>query len=205
MEAEYKNAAKLFAEREKKIHEIIKRHNDTPAEYVKTDEYFMSAAIELAALASEYDDVPIGAVIVRNGVIISAECNGRELTGDATYHAETAAISKASRKLRRWRLTDCTIYVTLEPCPMCAGAIWCSRIGRVVAGAKDAKAGALGSVLNLNSYPFNYKPSIKTGVLEDECRRLLSEFFAKKRNARITRSEAADRIEAKKKTSEKDL
>lgn len=190
LKSEYRNAAELFSTREKRIRDIVKRHNEAPMEYAKTDEYFMSAAIELAALASEYDDVPIGCVIVRNGIIISAECNGRELTGDATYHAETAAISRASRKLGRWRLTDCTLYVTLEPCPMCAGAIWCSRVGRVVVGAKDAKAGALGSVLNLNSYPLNYKPVIKSGVLEDECRRMLGEFFKKKRSRRLCHTEA---------------
>ena len=107
--------------------------------------------------------------------------NKRETFGDATAHAETEAIRLACKKLGRWRLSDCELYVTLEPCPMCAGAILNSRIKRVVYGAKDPRGGALGSLVDLRSYPFFHKPEVVDGVLEDECRELLSEFFRKKR------------------------
>lgn len=163
--------------REAEISEIIERYSCTDG----TDEYYMKAAAELAGLAGRNGDVPVGCVIVRDGKIIAGDCNGRELYGDAIYHAETGAISKACEKLGGWRLTRCTMYVTLEPCPMCAGAIWCARIPRVVIGAKDARAGATGSLINLNSYPLNHKFAVTFGVLESESRRLLTEFFKGRR------------------------
>ena len=143
-----------LAERVRDIEEITARYAAEPDGNV--DEYYMRAALELAALAARYGDVPVGCVIVRDGKIVAADCNGREAFHDASYHAETAAIRSACRILGGWRLTRCTLYVTLEPCPMCAGAIWCARVPRIVVGAKDAKAGAAGSVLNLNSYPLNH-------------------------------------------------
>ncbi len=148
------------------------------------DEFYMMAALDLAALAAEYDDVPVGCVVVRDGHIIAAECNGREVFRDATYHAETAAISKAGRLLSGWRLTRSTLYVTLEPCPMCSGAIWCARVPRVVIGARDPKAGMYGSLLDLNEYPVNHKPEITFGILEEEAKVLLQGFFKKKRESK---------------------
>ena len=168
-----------LAERARAIREITAKYAAEPTENV--DEYYMHAALELAELAAQYGDVPVGCVIVRDGTIIAADCNGREVFRDASYHAETAAISQACRKLGGWRLTRCTLYVTLEPCPMCAGAIWCARVPRVVAGAKDAKAGATGSVLNLNAYPLNHKFEVTFGILENECRGVLADFFKNRR------------------------
>lgn len=144
-------------------------------------EEYIKAAIEVSHGTKESDDVPIGAVIVKDGEIIAAGYNKREATGDATAHAEIVAIREACEKLGGWHLDGCEIYVTLEPCPMCMGAIVNSRIKKVVFGAKDAKAGACGSVFNFNSYPLNHKPEIVSGVMENESRELLSEFFLKKR------------------------
>ncbi len=166
--------------RQTKIDEIIARYAVVP-DGSCADEWYMRASLDLAKVAAEDGDVPVGCVIVRDGNIIAADCNGREAFRDATYHAETAAIRAACETLGGWRLTRCTLYVTLEPCPMCAGAIWCARVPRVVIGAKDAKAGATGSVLNLNAYPLNHKFEVKSGVLERECRDVLSEFFAGRR------------------------
>lgn len=173
----------LRLKRESEISEIIRKYscagdNDTEPH---GDEYYMRAALELAHLAARDGEVPVGCVVVRDGEIISADCNGREMFGDALYHAETGAIHRACQKLGGWRLTRCTMYVTLEPCPMCAGAIWCARIPRVVVGAKDARAGATGSLINLNSYPLNHKFSVTFGILESASRELLSEFFKRKR------------------------
>lgn len=145
------------------------------------DAYFMGAALALARLAAEEGEVPVGCVIVREGNILSADYNGRETFGAALYHAETAAIGKANEILGGWRLTGCTLYVTLEPCPMCAGAIWAARVPRVVYGAKDARAGAMGSLIHLNSYPFNHKPDCTAGVRGEESRALLQTFFQRKR------------------------
>ena len=142
---------------------------------------FMLKALENAEIAFKNGDVPVGAVIVKDGEIIATGYNKREATGDATAHAEIVAIREACEKLGGWHLDGCEIYVTLEPCPMCMGAIVNSRIKKVVFGAKDAKAGACGSVFNFNSYPLNHKPEIVSGVMENESRELLSEFFAKKR------------------------
>ena len=168
-----------LAERTRAIAEITARYAVEPDGNI--DEYYMRAALELAELAARYGDVPVGCVIVRDGKIVAADCNGREVFHDASYHAETAAIRTACQILGGWRLTRCTLYVTLEPCPMCAGAIWCARVPRVVVGAKDAKAGATGSVLNLNAYPLNHKFDVISGVLENECRAVMRDFFEKRR------------------------
>ena len=145
------------------------------------DAEYMKMALALAVEAGERGDVPVGAVVVKNGEVIASGCNERVLCGSAISHAEVVAIEKACKKLDSWRLSGCTLYVTLEPCPMCAGAIINSRVDRVVFGAKDAKAGCFGSLINFNSYPFNHRPTITEGVLADDCAKLLSEFFAKKR------------------------
>lgn len=134
-------------------------------------------ALDEAEKAARLGEVPVGAVIVRNGEVISASKNNREETSDATGHAEILAIRDACEALGTWRLEDCELYVTLEPCPMCMGAIINSRIKRIVFGAKDAKAGACGSVINLNNYPFNHKPDIVSGIMNAECAELLSDFF----------------------------
>lgn len=143
--------------------------------------FFMEKALIEAKKAYEANEVPVGAVIVRDGQIISDGRNNREESKDATGHAEILAIRKACEKLGTWRLDDCELYVTLEPCPMCMGAIINSRIKRVVFGAKDAKAGACGSVINLNNYPFNHKPETLSGIMAEECRSILSDFFSEKR------------------------
>lgn len=144
-------------------------------------EDWMSAALLLARQAASEGEVPVGAVIVRKNAILAADYNGRETFKNAVYHAESAAISEACEKLHGWRLTGCTLYVTLEPCPMCAGSIWNARIPHVVMGAKDPKAGAMGSLLNLNAYPLNHKPAVTCGILEKECRTVLQDFFAHRR------------------------
>ena len=146
-----------------------------------SDEKYMSIALDEAKKAYDEGEVPVGAIIVKNGEIISVAHNNREATNDATGHAETLAIRKACEIIGSWRLEDCELYVTLEPCPMCMGAIINSRIKRVVFGAKDAKAGACGSVIDLTAYPFNHKPAIEYGVMQDECASILSDFFYKKR------------------------
>ena len=148
---------------------------------IKSDEYYMDAAISLARDAAEHDEVPVGAVIVKDGEIIASGYNLRESNKMSTAHAELLAIEDACRTLGSWRLTDCTLYVTLEPCPMCAGAIVNSRIGRVVYGASDAAAGCCGSVINFNAYPFNHAFSVTEGVREKECKGLLQDFFERKR------------------------
>ena len=145
------------------------------------DEFFMKAALELAHECGECGEVPVGAVVVRDGKIVSLSSNGREVMRDATLHAETDAISKACGALGGWRLIGCTLYVTLEPCPMCAGAIINSRVPRVVIGAKDPNSGAMGSLVDLTSYPLGHKPEVIWGVLEDECSGELKSFFKKRR------------------------
>ena len=145
---------------------------------------FMLEAIKEAKLAASEGEVPVGAVIVKDGEIIASARNNREATGDATGHAELLAIREACRVLGGWHLEKCELYVTLEPCPMCMGAIINSRIGKVIFGAKDAKAGACGSVLDMRSYPLNHKPEVKGGVMKDECAAVLKDFFEKKRGTR---------------------
>lgn len=146
-----------------------------------TDIDFMKEAIIEAQKAAEIGEVPIGAVVVRNGEIIARAHNERETKKDATRHAEIIAIERACAALHGWRLIGCDLYVTLEPCPMCAGAIVNSRIVRVIYGASDLRAGAFGSVLDLNTYPLNHKPEIIKGVLHDECLEPIQAFFRRKR------------------------
>ncbi len=148
---------------------------------IKNDEFFMRAAIEEAKLAAEIGEVPIGAVVVRNGEIIARAHNERETGKDATRHAEIIAIERACAALGGWRLIGCDLYVTLEPCPMCAGASVNARIVRVVYGASDLRAGAFGSIINLNDYPLNHKPEIVRGVLADECLAPIQAFFKERR------------------------
>ena len=147
-------------------------------------EKYMKKALEQAELAFSEGEVPVGAVIVTDGKIISCARNNREITGDATGHAEIIAIREACQALGGWHLDGCELFVTLEPCPMCMGAIINSRLSRVTFGAKDAKAGACGSVVDLCSYPLNHKPTVENGILSDECSSLLSSFFIKRRDQR---------------------
>ena len=141
----------------------------------------MYRAIENAKMAFDAGDVPVGAVIVKDGEIIAEAFNEREASDNAIAHAEVLAIERACKRLGRWRLSDCEMYVTLEPCPMCAGAILNARLGCVYYALKDANAGAMGSVLNLNSYPLLYKVKVEKGECEEESRNLLSAFFKARR------------------------
>lgn len=142
----------------------------------------MTAALDLARQAAELGEIPVGAVIAdENGNIVGRGYNRRETDRDATAHAEVLAIRDACKNLNRWRLTGCTLYVTLEPCPMCTGAILQSRLDRVVYGAPDEKAGCCGGLLHLTEYPFDTHPAIYAGVLEEECRALLRAFFQERR------------------------
>ncbi len=145
------------------------------------DRSFMRKALKEAALAYEKQEVPVGAVIVRDGEVLAQAHNLRETNQSATAHAELLAVEDACRKLASRRLSGCTLYVTLEPCPMCAGALAAARIDRIVFGAKDARAGACGSLLDLFAYPLESRPQITGGVLESECVSLLQTFFAKQR------------------------
>ena len=146
------------------------------------DVEFMNIALREAQRAAEAGEVPVGAVIVRYGeVVVSVGANLRETGKNALYHAEIRAIDSACKKLGGWRLPECTLYVTLEPCPMCAGAIINSRIDRVVFGAYDKRAGAMGSVFDINSFGLNHTCEVEGGVLEEECAELLRGFFRKKR------------------------
>ena len=142
---------------------------------------FMEEALKLAAEAAEDGEVPVGCVIVRRGAIVGRGRNRRETGKTALGHAELDAIADACAKLGGWRLWDCTLYVTLEPCPMCAGAIINARIPRVVYGASDKKAGSCGSVCNLFSMNYNHHPQVVSGVMEEECAALLKDFFEKLR------------------------
>jgi tRNA(adenine34) deaminase len=146
------------------------------------DEYFMRLALREAARALVHDDVPIGAVIVKDGEVIGAGHNERELRADPTAHAETIALREAARVLGGWRVLDTVMYVTLEPCAMCAGAIVLARIPRVVFGTADPKAGAAGSVLNVLDVPqLNHRPQVQSGLLAEDCAELLRSFFASRR------------------------
>ena len=146
------------------------------------DVRFMRLALEEAKRAAALGETPIGAVVVSGGEVIATAHNSRERNNDITAHAELLAIRQAAEQRGDWRLGDCTVYVTLEPCPMCAGALINSRIDRVVYGVEDAKAGCLGSVINFNSYPFNHAFSVTSGVCAKECANILSDFFAAKRS-----------------------
>ena len=147
------------------------------------DLYFMDHALELAKEAAAEGEVPVGCVIVRNGEIVGRGRNRRETAKTALGHAEIEAIAEANKNLGGWRLWDCTLYVTLEPCPMCAGAIVNARIPRVVYGASDSKCGACGSVCDLFNMDFNHHPKVETGVREEEAAALMTEFF---QNLRVT-------------------
>ena len=138
---------------------------------------YMACALELAAQAAEHGDVPVGCVIVKDGKIVGEGRNRREEHGDATAHAELEAIRDACARLGSWRLHGCTLYVTLEPCPMCAGGIINSRIETVRYGARDEKAGCCSSVLNLFEERFNHHPRIYRGPLEPQCQKILQDFF----------------------------
>ena len=142
---------------------------------------FMEEALRLAREAADAGEVPVGCVIVRKGEIVGRGRNRREEGKSALAHAEIEAIGEACANLGGWRLWECTLYVTLEPCPMCAGAIINARIPRVVYGASDAKCGAAGSVCSLFSMAFNHHPEVEKGILEEDCAALLTEFFQKLR------------------------
>ena len=148
---------------------------------MKKDEEFMMRAISLAKMAEAEDEVPVGAVVVRDGEIIAEAYNTREGDKCATHHAELLAIERACAALGGWRLPGVTLYVTMEPCCMCAGAIINARVPRVVYGTPDIRFGAFGSLLNLAELPLNHKPELVGGVLGDECRNMLTEYFRKKR------------------------
>jgi tRNA(adenine34) deaminase len=146
------------------------------------DEHFMRLALREAARALEHDDVPIGAIVASGGEVIGAGHNERELRQDPTAHAEVLALREAAGRLGTWRILDSVLFVTLEPCAMCAGAIVLGRIGRVVYGATDPKAGAAGSVLDVLAEPrLNHRPQVEGGLLREECAALLVEFFASRR------------------------
>lgn len=145
--------------------------------YQQRDAHWMHQALLEAKKAAALGEIPVGAVIVRDEQVIARAHNCRELDQDAMAHAEVLCIQQACRVLNSWRLSGCTLYVTLEPCPMCSGAIINSRLDRVVYGAKDDKAGCAGSVADLFVMPFNHTPVIRSGILEEECAAVLSEFF----------------------------
>ena len=140
---------------------------------------WMELALKEARLAAEIGEVPVGAVIVRGGEVIAKAHNLCEANRCATAHAELLAIEEASRKLGSWRLSDCTLYVTLEPCPMCTGALINARIPKIVFGAKDPRAGACGSLINLLTYPLEMHPDVVSGVMQSESLELLRAFFEK--------------------------
>ena len=149
---------------------------------VVDDDRYMGAALDEARAAIEHGDVPIGALVVHEGVVVGTGHNARELDQDPTAHAELIALRGAAKTLGRWRLTGCALYVTLEPCAMCAGAIVLARVPRVVYGAPDPKAGAAGSVLDVLSEPrLNHRPEVAGGLLAEESALLLSAFFASRR------------------------
>ncbi|MCR5485656.1 MAG: nucleoside deaminase [Clostridiales bacterium] len=141
------------------------------------DKFFMDEALRLALISGDEGEVPVGAVVVRNGEIVGRGRNRREKNKNALAHAETEAIDEACKNLSGWRLWECEMYVTLEPCPMCTGAIINSRIRRLVFGAYDKKAGSCGSVVNLFELPYNHSPEVVGGFMEDECSALLKKFF----------------------------
>ena len=168
------------------IRQIRNRHPDhylTPTPSAR-DIFWMQQALALAAAAGADDEVPIGAVVVKDHRVIGVGRNRREKGKNALAHAEIEAIDQACKTLGSWRLHGCTLYVTLEPCPMCMGAIINARVDRVVYGAKDAKAGCCGSLLNLNDFAFNHHPVITKEVCQTECADILSLFFAKLRMRR---------------------
>lgn len=151
------------------------------------DEKMMRRALELARLAALEGEVPVGAVVARGDEIIAEGRNRREARKNALCHAEIEAIDAACRALHGWRLWECDLYVTLEPCPMCTGAILNARISRVVFGAGDPKAGSCGSIVNLFDLPYNHHPQLVSGVLREECSEVLTEFFQRLRDKRAVK------------------
>jgi tRNA(adenine34) deaminase len=161
---------------------------------IRDDEQGMRAALREAQASAERDEVPVGCVIVHEGLVIGRGHNQVEGLADATAHAEIVAIGAASSALGSWRLSECTLYVTLEPCAMCAGAIVLARLGRLVYGAADPKAGACGSVLDVIHEPrLNHRVDVTSGVLAEACGELLREFFAAKRRASAAKRSGAKR------------
>ena len=175
--------------------EIKDVNNEAEQEENQLHINFMKKALEYATLAKETLDVPVGAVVVCDGEIVSCGYNRREGEKNALCHAEIEAINKACKKLGGWRLHQCDLYVTLEPCPMCAGAIINSRIKNVYFGAKDNKAGSFGSVINMAELPYNHKPEIHGGIMENECSTLLSEFFKDLRIKKQNKNEKAVEVD----------
>ena len=147
------------------------------------DQYYMAIALEEAAACAREGEGPVGAVIVRENKILARCGNGRERQRDATAHAELSAIRSACEALGGWHLTDCELFVTLEPCPMCGGAIINARLPWVIIGTKDLKGGAFGSMMDLCSFPVNHKPQIAFGVMEEACAEVLTAFFRERRAA----------------------
>ncbi len=145
------------------------------------DETFMRDALELAKTASAFGEVPVGAIVVKDGCIIGRGYNQVEMLHSPLAHAEIIAIEDACHTINNWRLTGCSLYVTLEPCPMCAGAILNARIQRLIYGASDPKGGCCGSLINLYALDFNHHPTITTNILENDCLSLLEDFFQKLR------------------------
>ncbi|RXJ01129.1 nucleoside deaminase [Anaerobacillus alkaliphilus] len=157
---------------------------------MKDDFYFMQLAIDQAKKAEEIKEVPIGAVIVKGGEVVAAAYNLRETDQRAVAHAELLAIDDACKALGTWRLSGCTLYVTLEPCPMCAGAIIQSRVDRVVFGASDPKGGCVGSIYNLLTEPkFNHQCEVEKGIMAEECGEMLTNFFRELRRKRMKNEE----------------
>ena len=151
-------------------------------------EYYMEQALKEAEKAYKKLEVPVGAVIVKDGKIIARGHNQKETKTDTTKHAEMIAIQKASKKLKSWRLIDCEMYITLEPCTMCAGAIINSRIKKIYIGAMDEKTGAVGSILNLfEDYTFNHKVEVEKGIKQEECENILKQFFKELRKIKKRR------------------
>ncbi len=162
---------------------MMQNGKSTPKDFTSQDEFFMAQALEQARQARRLDEVPIGAVVVFEGRVIASAGNRRETDADPAGHAEFLALKQAARVLGVWRLSGCTVYVTLEPCIMCAGLMHQARIERCVFGAFDPKAGALGSLYHVhNDERLNHQFDVTVGVCESECARLLKEFFAKKRS-----------------------
>ena len=158
----------------------------------KNHDYYMKAAIGRAKTAAQHGEIPVGAVIVHKGRIIAGGRNRRETAKCALCHAEISAIESACRKLSGWRLHECDMYVTLEPCPMCAGAIINSRIKSLYIGTLDPKAGSFGSVINFNDLPYNHKPELYFGICKEECSGLLKDFFKELRKNKKQKKESQE-------------
>lgn len=152
------------------------------------EEFFMKEALKEAKKAYQKEEIPVGAVIVKDGKIIARGHNLKETKVNTLKHAELVAIEKASKKMKNWRLENCQLYVTLEPCPMCTGAIIQARIEKLIIGTMDEKTGACGSVLNLLEYPFNHQVEVITGIQQKECASMLKDFFKELRNKKKSRN-----------------